>query len=91
MQLKEAYAALDNDRKIIKEYLTSKGIASNEIIFSAVSINKEYDTSYDQYGSQRSQVFTGYNLSQNVQIESKNVAQVEGISREVTELINLGV
>ena len=41
MQLKEAYAALDNDRKIIKEYLTSKGIASNEIIFSAVSINKE--------------------------------------------------
>jgi len=84
MQLKEAYASLDNDRKIIKEYLTSKGIASNEIIFSAVSINKEYDSSFDQYGNQRSQVFTGYNLSQNVQIESKNVTQVEGISREVT-------
>lgn len=91
MLLKEAYAALDNDRKIIKDYLNSKGIGTNEIIFSAVSINKEYDSSYDQYGNQRSQVFTGYNLLQNVQIESKNVALVEGISREVTELINLGV
>lgn len=39
----------------------------------------------------RSQIFNGYNLSQNVQIESKEVEKVENISRSVSELINSGV
>lgn len=39
----------------------------------------------------RSQTFNGYNLSQNVQIESKEVEKVENFSRSVSELINSGV
>ncbi|MEW5676970.1 SIMPL domain-containing protein [Flavobacterium enshiense] len=91
MVLKDAYAALDNDRAIIKDYLTAKGIPSNEIVFSAVSINKDFETIYDENGNQRQQLFTGFNLTQNVHIESKEVDKIEGISREVTELINSGV
>lgn len=91
MTLKDAYAALDNDREVIKNYLLAKGIAQNEIVFSAVNISKQYDYNYDTNGNMRQKVFTGFLLDQNVQIESKEVDKIENISREVTELINSGV
>lgn len=91
MVLKDAYADLDRDRENIKKYLISKGIKDNQIIFSAVDINKEFEQTYDNYGNRQSSIFTGYRLSQNVQIESNEVNKVEEISRQVTELINTGV
>lgn len=91
MTLKDAYAALDSDREVIKNYLLTKGIAQNEIVFSAVNISKQYDYNYDTNGNMRQKVFTGFLLDQNVQIESKEVDKIENISREVTELINSGV
>src|SRR5690606_24081570 len=75
----------------IKNYLLSKGIKENEIVFSSVSINKEYSTTYDENSNVRSQTFNGYALTQNVQVESKEVEKVENISRQVSELINSGV
>lgn len=90
-ELKEAYASLEADRNAIKNYLLSKGIKENEIVFSSVSINKEYSTTYDENSNVRSQTFNGYALTQNVQVESKEVEKVENISRQVSELINSGV
>ncbi len=89
--LKSAYASLENDRNALKSYLVSKGIKEAEIVFSSVSISKDFENSYDQNYNVRSQVFTGYTLTQNVQIESKEVEKIENISRQVTELINSGV
>jgi hypothetical protein len=89
--LKDAYAELDKDRASIKNYLISKGIKDNQIIFSAVDINKEFDQTFDNYGNRQSSVFTGYRLTQNVQIESNEVNKIEDISRQVTELINSGI
>jgi hypothetical protein len=89
--LKEAYAALDSDREIIKKYLVSKGLQESDLVFSAVAINKDFETTYDANENIRQQLFTGFTLTQNVQIESKAVDKVEAISREVTELINSGV
>ncbi len=89
--LKDAYAALDADREILKNYLISKGLNAQDMVFSAVSINKDYQYTYDANGNTREQLFTGFTLSQTVQIESKEVDKVESISREVTELINSGV
>lgn len=91
MTLKDAYASLDNDREVIKNYLLTKGIAQSEIVFSAVNISKQYDYNYDTNGNMRQKVFSGFLLDQNVQIESKEVDKIENISREVTELINSGV
>ncbi|WP_028981067.1 SIMPL domain-containing protein [Sporocytophaga myxococcoides] len=89
--LKEAYAALDKDRESIKNYLISKGIKESNIIFSAVNIDKEIDEVYDEDGNKTKTIFIGYRLKQDVQIESTEVDKVEGISREVSELINSGV
>lgn len=89
--LKDAYSELDSDRDIIRKYLVSKGIKENEMVFSSISINKEFDRSYDNYGNITSSIFSGYNLTQSVQIESFSVDLVENVSRLVSELINSGV
>lgn len=88
--LKSAYDALANDKKIIENYLTKKGIAKDQMVFSAVDIQKQF--SYDTDANGRStQTFSGYQLSQTVSIDSKDVAKVENLSRNITEIINLGI
>lgn len=89
-ELKEAYDALANDRKIIENYLISKGIPKNEIVFSSVDIQKLYNYSNDSNGNSN-RTFGGYQLSQSVSIDSKDVAKIENLSRNITEIINLGI
>ena len=91
LTLKEAYAALDSDREKIKSYLTGKGIASNDIVFSAVNFNKDFETTYNENGTPKQQIFTGFTLTQNVSIQSKEVNKIEEISRQSSELINSGI
>ncbi len=90
LDLRSAYSRLNEDRDKIKDYLLSKGVKESELVFSSVDIAKDFDYSYDRQGN-RNSTFTGYRLTQKVQIESRAVNEVESISREVTELINLGV
>lgn len=89
-ELKTAYDELANDRKIIENYLVSKGISKKEMVFSAVDISKQYSYSNDSNGNSH-QTFSGYQLSQSVSIDSKDVAKIENLSRNITEIINLGI
>ena len=89
--LKSAYAAVKQDEAAIRNYLKGKGIADNEMVFSSVVINKEFETKTDENGKQLVQQFTGYNLTQTVKVESPNVDKIDKISREVTELIESGI
>jgi uncharacterized protein len=91
MNLKDAYAELDKDREEIKKYLVSKGIKTENIVFSAIEIEKEFEDVYDKNGNKKNSVFSGYQLTQEVQIESHDVDKVENVSRQVSELINSGV
>lgn len=89
-ELQSAYNELSADRKVISDYLISKGIKQNEMVFSAVDIQKQYR--YDTDANGRSvQTFSGYQLSQKVSIESKEVSKIENISRNITEIINRGI
>jgi hypothetical protein len=90
VSIKEAYSGLKKDADIIRNYLISKGIKKDEIIFPAININKDYKTSYNNFGS-AVQEFNGYVLSQDFRIESKDVDKIEAIAREVTELIDQGI
>lgn len=89
-ELQKAYDKVKNDKTIIENYLNSAGISAEEIKFSAIDINKEYNYSYDQNGRQI-RTFLGHRLSQQIEIESKEVNKVEGISRKITELIKQGI
>lgn len=91
MDLKNAYADLKNDENSIRAYLSGKNIPDNEIVFSSVNINKEYNYPTDANGRSIGQEFTGFNLTQTVRIESKEVEKINQLSREATELIQKGI
>lgn len=89
--LTSAYADLESDKKAVTAYLKSKGIPESQLIFNAVSTNPQYQQNYGPNGTYLGQTFTGYQLNQSLKIESKEVEQVEKISREITELLNQGI
>lgn len=89
-ELKSAYDELANDKKIIENYLLSKGIPKNEIVFAAVDIQKQYNYGTDAKGGS-TQTFAGYELTQKIKLESKAVQKIENLSRNITEMINLGI
>lgn len=88
--LQEAYAALEKDKMIIREYLLSKGIKTDEMIFKAVNTSEKSQPKY-QNGDYVGQEFEAFQLSQSISIESKDVAKVEELSRSITELMNRGL
>ena len=71
--------------------MIDEGLKRSNLIFSAVDINKEFKNIYDEKGNYKGQEFVGYRLTQEVEIESKQVEKVEGISRNISELINRGI
>lgn len=89
--LKTAFEKLNSDKNMIKNFLISRGISDKDIVFSAVSITKQYDYVYNEQGGLASQTFRGYNLHQNIEIKSKDLNKVEQVSREITDLIQKGV
>ena len=91
MDLKSAYAQLKVDENTIRAYLSGKGIQNSEMVFSSININKEFNYRTDENGRSLGQQFSGYNLIQNVRIESQNVDKIDQLSREATELIEKGI
>lgn len=90
MDLKTAFEQVNRDKDIVKTYLESKGIASESIIFNSVQTLEQRDNKYDN-GNYIGSIFRGYSLTQSVNIESIDVALIEQVAREITELLNKGV
>ena len=88
--LKTAFDQLNGDKEIVRQYLISKGIDSNSIIFNSVQTTEMRDNQYEN-GNYIGSLFRGYQLMQTLKIESEDVALIEGVSREITELLNKGV
>lgn len=89
--LKAAYADLERDRMTVTNYLNSKGITKDQLVFNAVSTMPQYEQNYTATGNYAGQTFTGYQLRQTLVIESKEVEKIEKVSREITELLNQGI
>ncbi|WP_281540766.1 SIMPL domain-containing protein [Maribacter aestuarii] len=88
--LKSAFDQLNNDKDIVKSYLVSKGIDANSIIFNSVQTTELRDNKYEA-GNYVGSIFRGYQLTQALKLESQDVALIESVSREITELLNEGV
>ena len=87
--LTSAYAELKTQSEVTRKFLESREINKAEMTFSAVEITKEYV--YVNSNGNSISTFDGYRLTQQVSISSSNVTKIEGISREITELINNGI
>jgi hypothetical protein len=88
--LEEASKQINLDRERVKEFLIEKGINESEIIFQALSTNRNYSYSYNEKGH-RIESFDGYSLTQTVTIESNAIDLVEEVSRDITSLISSGI
>lgn len=89
--LESAYGQLKEDEDKVRNYLSGNGINADEVIFNSVNISKDYNNRYDDNGRVTGSVFSGYTLTQSVKVQSKEIAEVEKISREITGLIQSGV
>jgi hypothetical protein len=89
--LRKAYEQLENSKKVISDYLKSKGVQESELVFNAVTTSKNQKNKYSSEGKFIGQEFLGYVLNQSIKVESKNVESIEKLSREITELLNKGI
>ena len=90
LNLQNAYADLNRDKDLVRQYLSSKDIDLNNVVFNSVNMQEKIRPRYDE-GRYVGEEFEGYILSQSIQIESKEVEKIERLSREITELLNQGV
>ncbi|MBO6050627.1 MAG: SIMPL domain-containing protein [Bacteroidales bacterium] len=91
MNMKDAYSLLKEQNNVVKEYLKSKGLGEDEMIFNAVTHYADNDWEWNEAARRSFEVFKGYVLTQSIRIESTDVEKVEKISREVTELLDQGI
>ncbi len=87
-ELTSAYSQLKVSQTKVKSYLQSEGITEKDIVFSSINTNIKYVILPN---GQWSNQIEGYELSQTVQIRSKDVDKITDLSRKATDLINQGV
>jgi len=87
-QLTEAYRQLSDNIPRIEQYLLSKGIPEDQMTVSSIASStiKKRDSEGNETGE-----ITGYNLTQQIEVRSTDVAKIAQIAREATELINQGI
>jgi len=89
--LKQAYSELEQDKKVIEDYLLANKIDSKDIVFKAVVTKQNTKKKYTNDGKFIGEEFIGYDLTESIQISSKEVEKVENLSRKITELLNKGI
>ncbi len=89
--LAETNKLIKADNELIKDFLKKKGIDEKEISFTTVQVFRNYKNLYNTAGNISGSVFDGFNISQTVVVESKNLAAVEKMSSEISDVIERGV
>lgn len=84
------YAQIESSKKKVQDYLASKGVPAEAVVFEFVNVEKQYASVY-QDGKWAGNRFSGYELRQRFTVESKEVEKVETVSREISSLIAQGV
>lgn len=85
------YRELELGKAKVLEFLASKGIPEEAVVFDFANVNKQYTPVYNANGNWAGQRFSGYELRQGFTIESKEVDKVESVVREMSSLIAQGI
>ncbi len=80
-QIKDGYAAMKNDEKIVSDFFTSQGFTKIEI--SPVFMNEIYKND--------SNAPKEYNLIQNIEVKSEDVNKMKELAKNSEQLANKGV
>ncbi len=95
IDLKKAYSQIKNDRDIIEDFLIQKGLKNEDFNFLSIDIEKKYKQKnyFNNEGViiDREQIFTGYELTQQLKVSSSDIELIEQISNEITDLIEKNI
>jgi len=89
-QLSAGYAGMKADLAVIEKYLADNGIASSSITVDPIMVMSNYDNS-GNYGKGGGSSIIGYQLSENVTVQSNDVDGVTKIAQGSGAIINQGV
>ena len=89
MDMKRSYAMIKEQNKTVKEFLTSKGIKSDEIDFKNITTRPKYESHWEN--GHWVEEFEGYVSKQEIRVESKDVEKIEKIIREISELYDQNI
>ncbi len=84
----EAYNKITKQYPVVNEYLTKAGIPDGDIEYKA--INGYYTYKYNPEG-RMTNIIDHYNLTQGVQIKSKDVEKIKEIANDIQTLLNKGI
>ncbi len=83
--LKSGYSKMESDLAQVKSFLKSKAVKDTEVDISPVFMDQVYDYNSSS-GAERE-----YTLRQSIEINSKDVARITGVAKNIQELIEKGV
>ncbi len=86
--LKACYEKLIDDRGKVEDFLEKLGFSQERIKLYPVQIKEIYKRNERGYKTEK---LSGYRLTQNIEIESKNVNKIEKLSIEIAGVMNEGV
>ena len=89
MDMKQAYTKLKAQNEIVKTYLKNAGIPDKEIDFKKITTRPTYNSYYSN--GRWMEDFTGYEASQTVRIESRDIEKIEALTRDIAELYDQNI
>lgn len=84
--LKEELARANADTVAIKQFITERGIPADAIVFTPIQSEPQFD--YSKGGSPSP---VGYQIRQEVRVESANIATIEALAQAASKLIDKGI
>lgn len=84
--LRYGYDQMKNDLVYVKSFLKEQGIEDTDVTFSTVAMNENYK--YNQNGIETEKE---YNLTQNVEVSSKDITKITNLAQATQKLIDKGV
>ncbi len=89
----EAYTALTKDSEEVRNFLKTAGLPESAVRASAVQLLEMTHEDVIEEGSKvrHKTVFDGWRAAQNINVSSTDVALVERLSREATQLLEKGL
>lgn len=85
--MQQAYKMMEDNKKVINDFLTKQGITANMIEFGSIQISREYNK--DEYCANKT--FIGYLLKQSFTVTSNDIDQIDKLSRNITDVIKDGI
>ncbi|MBU1219581.1 SIMPL domain-containing protein [Myxococcota bacterium] len=88
-----AYRELANGIDKAQKWLKDRKVKPEEISVSSISVEEKFAVEKQTTGDVQTEknVFKGYIITQSISVVSKEVSQIEKISREITSLLEQGI